>query len=523
MKKVLIPTKLDKVAGEILEKHGFQVVQNSDIPMSELISANSDAEALIVRSEKVTPEVIDALPKLRVVVRAGAGYNTIDIKYARQRKVDVMNTPGANSNGVAEEVVAVALAAYRHIIPADTDTRAGGWEKKKFMGRELTGKTIGIVGLGNIGQLVAKRLSGFDMKFLAYDPIVPATKAAELGVKLVSIEEIFKESDIITLHIPENDETRGMINARLLELVKPGCLLINCARSGIVNEEDIRAVKATKKLLFCTDVYPADAPGPKSVADIADIMLPHLGANTNEANFNAAKRAGEQTVAYFENGVTSYVVNKELPDGLDESYQQLAWRIAAVARGYIGRGTPIRKIRCSFYGELSKYSNWFISPICAALSENFEFEQGVEEAKAMLQEKDIELIQREADDSKKYGNSITIDLEGEQKSCSVRGTITENRILISRINDFSDLYIRPIGNQLFVEYQDRPGVLAQITGAIANAGLNIDDIHAPRDSDGTNSLAILTINNPVPDQVIDNIKALVRPTICFCVKMPVEA
>ena len=299
MKKVLIPTKLDKVAGEILEKHGFQVVPNSDIPMSELISANSDAEALIVRSEKVTPEVIDALPKLRVVVRAGAGYNTIDIKYARQRKVDVMNTPGANSNGVAEEVVAVALAAYRHVVPADIDTRAGGWEKKKFMGRELTGKTIGIVGLGNIGQLVAKRLSGFDMKFLAYDPIVPASKAAELGVKLVSIEEIFKESDIITLHIPENDETRGMINASLLNLCKTGALLINCARSGIVNEDDIRAAKAAKKLMFCTDVYAKDEPGMKSVADFADVMLPHLGANTFEAIYNAAKRSGEQLVAYF--------------------------------------------------------------------------------------------------------------------------------------------------------------------------------------------------------------------------------
>ncbi|MBR4675287.1 MAG: ACT domain-containing protein [Victivallales bacterium] len=523
MKKVLIPTKLDKIAGEILTKHGFQVVQDSETPLADLISANSDADALIVRSEKITPEIIDALPKLRTIVRAGAGYNTIDIKYARHRKVDVMNTPGANSNGVAEEVVAMALAAYRHLIPADIDTRAGGWEKKKFMGRELTGKTIGIVGLGNIGQLVAKRLSGFEMKVLAYDPVIPRAKADDLGVKLLSIEELFTQADIITLHIPENDETRGMINARLLKLVKPGCLLINCARSGIVNEEDIRAAKAEKKLLFCTDVYPADAPGPKSVTDIADIMLPHLGANTFEANFNAAKRAGEQTVAYFENGVTSYVVNKELPDGLDERYQQLAWRIAAVARGYIGRGTPIRKIRCSFYGELSKFSNWFISPICAALSENFEFEQDVEEAKNMLQEKGIELLQREADDSKKYGNSITIDLEGEAKSCSVRGTITENRILISRVNDFNDLYIRPLGNQLFVEYQDRPGVLAQITGVIANAGLNIEDIHAPRDSEGTNSLAILMVNNPVSDQVIESIKALVRPTAVFFVKMPEEA
>ncbi len=521
MKKVLIPTKLDKVAGEILAKHGFQVVQNSDIPMSELISANSDAEALIVRSEKVTPEVIDALPKLRVVVRAGAGYNTIDIKYARQRKVDVMNTPGANSNGVAEEVVAVALAAYRHVVPADIDTRAGGWEKKKFMGRELTGKTLGIVGLGNIGQLVAKRLSGFDMKFLAYDPIVPAAKAAELGVKLVSIEEIFSESDIITLHIPENDETRGMINARLLNLCKTGALLINCARSGIVNEDDIRAAKAAKKLMFCTDVYAKDEPGMKSVADIADVMLPHLGANTFEANYNAAKRSGEQLVAYFENGVTSYVVNKELPDGLNEEYQQLASRLAALARGYIGKGKAVKEINCSFYGDLGNFSKWFISPICAALSENFEFNQDSEEAMRIMQEKGISFVIREADESKKYGNSMTIDLEGNGGvHASLRGTLSENKMLVSRFNDFNNLYFVPRGNLLFVEYIDRPGVLAQITGVIANEGLNIEDIHAPKDSDGQKALAVVITNKPIEKSVTDTIAALVRPDICFSVSLP---
>ena len=286
MTKVLIPTKLDKIAAEILTQNGFQVVQDSETPMAELIAKNSDAEAIIVRSEKVTAEIIDALPNLKTVVRAGAGFNTIDTAYARTKNVDVMNTPGANSNGVAEEVVALALAAYRHVVPADASTRAGGWEKKKFMGRELTGKTMGIVGLGNIGQLVAKRLSGFEMTFLAYDPIITPEKAAECGA------------------------TRGMINAKLLSLVKKGCMLINCARSGIVNEDDIRALKAEKQLLFCNDVYAADEAGPKSVADIADVMMPHLGANTHEANYNAAKRAGEQIVAFFKDGDRRFVVNK---------------------------------------------------------------------------------------------------------------------------------------------------------------------------------------------------------------------
>lgn len=310
MTKVLIPTKLDAVAKDALVKAGYAVVQDAETPMADLLKANADAEAIIVRSEKVTAEVIDALPNLKVVVRAGAGFNTIDTAYARSKNVDVMNTPGANANGVAEEVIALALAGYRFVVPADNSTRAGGWEKKKFLGRELTGKTLGIVGLGNVGQLVAKRSAGFEMTLIGYDPFVTAEKAATFGVKAVSLEDVFAQADIITLHLPENNETRGIVNEKLLKLMKTGAMLINCARAGIVNENDLRAIKAEKKLVFANDVYPADEAGEKSVADIADIMMPHLGANTKEANFNAAKRAGEQIISYFAEGDRRFVVNK---------------------------------------------------------------------------------------------------------------------------------------------------------------------------------------------------------------------
>ena len=310
MEKILIPTKLDKVVAGMLAEAGFEVVQNPEKTVAELAAENSDAAGIIVRSEKVTPEVMDSLPSLKLVVRAGAGFDNIDTKYARRKNIDVMNTPGANSNGVAEEVVALALAAYRKVVPADISTREGKWEKSKFLGRELTGKTIGILGLGHIGRLLVKRLSGFEMKFLAFDPILSEEKAKEMGVTLASLETIFAESDIISLHIPENDSTRGLVGEKYLSLMKKGAMLINCARSGIINEDDLRKYKAEKELLFCNDVYKKDAEGPKSVADIADVMLPHLGANTKEANFLAAKRAGEQTIAYFKDGVTDCVVNK---------------------------------------------------------------------------------------------------------------------------------------------------------------------------------------------------------------------
>ena len=310
MTKVLIPTKLDKAAAQLLIDKNYNVVQDAATPLADLCKANADAEVLIVRSEGVTQEIIDLLPNLKLVVRAGAGFNTIDTKYARSKNIDVMNTPGANSNGVAEEVVAIMLALYRKVVPADISTRKGDWEKSKFMGREITGKTVGVLGLGHIGQLLFKRLSGFDVKALAYDPFVTEEKAASLGVKLCSVEEIFAEADLISLHIPENNETRGMINKKLFDLMKDGAVLVNCARAGVINEEDLREAKKTKNILFGNDVYPKDIAGEKSVADIADVMLPHLGANTFEANFNAAVRSAEQTIAYFDNGDTSCVVNK---------------------------------------------------------------------------------------------------------------------------------------------------------------------------------------------------------------------
>ncbi len=310
MKKVLIPTKLDLVAKEILEATGsYTVVQEESENLAGLAQDNTDAHAVIVRSNKVTKDIIDTLPELKIVVRAGAGYNTIDTAYAREKGVDVMNTPGANANAVAEEVICMMLADARHVVPADPSVRTGKWEKKKFKGREITDKTIGIIGLGAIGRLVAKRLSGFDMKILGFDPNVTPEQASAAGIELVEMGELLAQCDYVSLHLPENDKTRGMVNREFLIKMKDGATLVNCARAGIINEDDLRSVKAEKKLRFLNDVYTADAEGDKSVADIADVMLPHLGASTEEANYNAAKRAAEQLIELDEKGSSPYIVN----------------------------------------------------------------------------------------------------------------------------------------------------------------------------------------------------------------------
>lgn len=342
-RKVLIPTKLDKIAAELLMSNGnYEVVQDASAKLPELAAKHPDTYALIVRSEEVTPAIIDSMPSLKVVIRAGAGYNTIDVKYARKKGIDVMNTPGANSNGVAEEVVAMMLADARHVIAADASCRRGEWEKTKFMGREVAGKTVGIVGLGNIGRLVARRLSGFDCKMLGYDPAISSERAGECGVELTDIETIFRQSDYVSLHVPETKETKGMVGEALLGLMKHGATIINCARAGIVKEDALRKVKAAKNIRLLNDVYPKDEPGPKTVADIADIMLPHLGASTHEANWTAAKRSAEQLIGFDTKGVTSFIVNRDIPDGLDRGYCELANTLARLARCMVSVGTPVK-------------------------------------------------------------------------------------------------------------------------------------------------------------------------------------
>ena len=525
MKKVLIPTKLDAVAGNLLKAHGgYSVVQDGKTPISELAAAHPDTYALIVRSEPVTSEIMAALPSLKVIVRAGAGYDTIDTKTARRHGVDVMNTPGANANAVAEEVVALILADARHLLPADASTRKGEWEKARFMGHELARKTVGIVGLGNIGRLVIKRLEGFECRILGYDPLVPADRARQFGVEVASLETLFSECDHITLHIPENAETRGLVGERLLGLMKPGATLVNCARAGIVDEAALRNAKAARGLRYLNDVYPKDAAGPKSVADVADIMVPHLGASTHEANETAARRAAQQIIDLDDKGITSYIVNRDIPDGLDEAYCTLAYTLAALARGLVGRDQPLSKIETSFYGSLAPFGRWLLLSLLNGIWEDIDRSTDVERAIAQLRDLGVEYSDRVVDRHKQFDNSMTIDLlslasEREVRRVSIRGTVAEGVCMVSRINQFDRLYWVPCGTALFFQYRDRPGVIATISKRLAEANVNIEDMRNPHDPESDESLAILSVNVPVDDALVREIGRETESTMAHCITL----
>lgn len=525
MKKVLIPTKLNPVVQEILDAHGhYTVVLEETTDLAGLVARHPDTYAMIVRSEKVTPAIIDALPSLKVIVRAGSGYDTIDTKYARKRGIDVMTTPGANANAVAEEVVAMILADIRHLVKADASCRAGQWEKKAFMGRELAGKTVGIVGLGAIGQLVAKRLAGFECRLLGFDPVIAQDRAKQAGVELVDLPTLFAQSDFVTLHVPENEQTRGMVNKDLLAVMKKGATLVNCARAGIVNEADLRAAKAEKALRFLNDVYPKDAEGPKSVADIADLMVPHLGASTKEANTKAAALAAQELIEFDEKGISTYIVNRGIPAGLDEAYGELAYTLAKLGRCMLGREAKLKLIETSFYGTLKPYAKWLLVPVVSALSDDFDRSMDFPAAKAFLDGMGVDYNDRETDERKGFENSITLDLTGATgketlRTVSLRGTLTEHVTMISRINEFQGLYFEPKGTTVVFVYKDRPGVLGQIGAALAKAGINIDDVRNPHDEQGVESIAILRVNRCVPDEVLAAIAGDIGASVHFCVTL----
>jgi D-3-phosphoglycerate dehydrogenase len=416
------------------------------------------------------------------------------------------------------------LAHARHVVPADVSARAGKWEKKKFMGRELAGKTIGIVGLGNIGRLVARRLSGFDVVLLGYDPVISADRAAEAKVDLVDLGTLFERSDYVTLHVPENEDTRGLVGEKLLAGMKNGATIVNCARAGIIDEDALRKARKGKAIGFLNDVYAKDAEGEKSVADIADLMLPHLGASTFEANYNAAKRAAEQLMDLDEKGITSFIVNRDIPEGLDEAYCELANTLSRLCRCILGKNTGLKSIETSIYGSLQPFSDWLIVPMVAGIWEDFERSVDHRAALNYLEEMGISYTNRAIDPEKRYENSITVDMtgtvgSGTLRKVSVRGTVAEGILMVSRINEFNKLYFEPVGDTVMFLYDDRPGVIGAIGAKLASAKINIEDMRNPHDPRTNRSLAILKVNQKVPEQLIKEVSGEIKAVSAFSIKL----
>ncbi len=311
--KVLVSDVLSEVGVKIFqETPGIEVDVNTGLPPEELKKIIGDYDALVIRSAtKVTEDIILAASKLKVIGRAGIGLDNVDIPVASKHGIVVMNTPHGNTVTTAEHTIAMIMALSRNIPQATTSLKDGKWEKKKLRGRELFNKTLGLIGAGNIGSIVADRAKGLKMKVIIYDPYLKPETVEELGVESVSLDELLKRSDYFSIHTPKTDETANLINKETIAKMKKGAMLINCARGGIVNEDDLyEALRSGHLWGAAIDVFATEPPGENKLLELDNfICTPHLGASTNEAQDNVARDVAEQIVAYLLEGTAKNAVN----------------------------------------------------------------------------------------------------------------------------------------------------------------------------------------------------------------------
>ena len=480
---------------------------------AELKQKIAGCDALVVRSEtKVTAEILDAAPKLRVVGRAGVGVDNIDIPAATERGVLVLNAPTGNTIAAAEHAIALLLATARNIPKADNSIRQGRWDRKHFMGTELRGKTLGVVGLGKIGFEVARIAAlGLQMRILAYDPVVTEERAEQAGAELCGLEHLLRESDVITVHVPLTDKTKAMIGASELKKMKPGARVINVARGGIIDEKALaEAVKNGHLAGAAVDVFteePMTADNP--LRDIPEIITtPHLGANTTEAQINVASDVAGQIAQYLAGETPLYAVN--LPAVLPEQLSRMApyLRLGNKMGSLAAQLAPpqVQRIVVSGAGELAGLDPGFITAeVLRGWFRHFtETRVSPVNAKLVANTHGIAVDERTTTRPVDQDSALLIEIIGEDR-LRIAGTQVEGQARITRIDDFR-VDMQPEGIFLVVKHQDRPGVIAAVSSLLAKHDINIAGIELGRDKPRGHAVMLMQIDEPLSDELAGEIR-----------------
>ena len=470
---------------------------------------------------KVTKDILDAAHKLRVVGRAGTGVDNIDLAAASRRGVVVMNAPGGNSVSVAEQTIALLLALARQIPEASQSTRAGKWEKKKFAaGRELMGKTLGVIGTGNIGALVVKRAQAFGMKVLGYDPFLAAEAAEKLGIELVDLTEIWKRSDAITLHVPLTEQTKNMVGAAQLAQMKPGALLVNCARGGLVDEKAVaEALKAGKLGGAALDVFeqeppPADHPLFSCPNFIA---TPHLGGSTEDAQQNVATIVCEAMVDYLTTGTVRNAVNVPSVSGevLERlgPFLRLCEKMGSLSGQLVLEGDTAaapEQIEIAYAGEVAQQPT---APLTAAVLKGVLgtfLAEPVNEvsAPALAKERGLSVTQVKRNETPDFASLVNVRLRSKAGSTEVAGTIVGKREpRIVRVNEF-EVEAAPQGTVLVMINQDKPGVIGNVGRTLGEAQVNIAQFALARVAETGRALALVNIDGTASPETLDKLRKL---------------
>jgi len=512
MPKILVLDNLSEEGVQVFrDADGFEVDVKPAQSPEELAAIISDYDGVVVRSgTKVTREAIAKADKLQVIGRAGVGTDNIDKQAATERGIVVMNTPGGNTISTCEHTFAVMLALCRNIAPAHLSMEEGKWDRKKYMGTELQGKTLGVVGMGRIGGEVAKRAKAFDMKVIAFDPIMTKLKAEALGVDLVELDELIERADFITIHAPKTEKTTNLIRAQHYDKMKPTCRIINCARGGIVNEEDLaEALKAKKIAGAALDVYTSEPFENNPFIGLDNIvMTPHLAASTDEAQMTVAVDVAKQIVDYLKTGAIVNAVNVPSLDAETRKKLQpmlsLAESLGKFQSAYM-TGTPTA-IEIEYTGDLGVNDTY---PITAAVLTGFLTplvdSVNVVSAPSLLESHGISSSEVRKPENADYGFQIGVKVTTDKETHQVYGTLysgADPRIV--KI-DGTRVEAVPDGYMLVCANEDKPLVLGRICSVIGDAGVNIGNLFLGREKAGGRAHTILNVDSSIPDDVLEQI------------------
>ena len=516
IKKVLISDPLSNKGLEILGKaKNLKYDIKSGLPPEELKKIIPEYDAIIVRSEtKLKAEIIEAADRLKVIGRAGIGLDNVDLSAATKKGIVVMNTPQENAIAAAEHTIAMMLSISRKIPQATSSMKAGKWEKKKFIGVELYNKTLGIIGIGVIGSIVADRARGLKMKVIAYDPYISKEVAEKKGVDLVLLDELLSRSDFISVHTPLIDETRNLINKDAFRKVKGGVILINCARGGIVNEKDLYdAIKEGKVAGAALDVFEKEPAIGNSLIELEQVIsTPHLGASTGEAQENVSIAIAQQIVDYLMFGEARNAVNIPMvsPDILPflRPYLRLGEKLGS----FLGQisNYAIDEVLIEYHGEVVEYGTKPITiSVLKGLLTPFVGETvNFVNAQVMAKERGMRITESTTAKAEDFTSLIAITTRSKMEQHYIAGTLFGRKELrIVKLNDFFIEAI-PEGYILLVNNYDRPGVIGNIGTALGTQNINIATMQFGRDRIGGNAISLLHLDAPLPTGMLGEILRL---------------
>ena len=514
--RVLISDALSPAAVQIFKDRGIEVDFQPNLgkdkeKLAEVIEA---FDGLAVRSAtKVTSKILDRAKKLKVVGRAGIGVDNVDIPTATARGIIVMNTPFGNSITTAEHAITLMLSLARQIPQADASTQAGKWEKNRFIGVEITGKTLGIIGCGNIGAIVADRALGLRMKVMAFDPFLSPERAADLGVEKVDLEELLKRADFITLHAPLTEKTKNILDAKALAKARKGVRIINCARGGLVDEVALRAALDSGHVAGAAfDVFTTEPATENPLFGSPNVICtPHLGASTNEAQENVALQVAEQMSDYLLRGAISNAVN--FPSITAEEAPRLKPFIALAERlgSFAGQltETGIKEVQITYEGAVAQMKTKALtSSAVAGLLRPMLQDINVVSAPLVAKERGIVVEETTREAEGDYESLITVTVVTEKQKRWVSGTVyADGRPRIVDIKGIRmDAEFGP--SMIYITNLDKAGFIGKFSSTLGDAGINIATFHVGREAPGGNAVALIEIDGDLPADVLAKVRAL---------------